>query len=49
LTTTTAAILFAASIGMVIGFNFYFTAIIAIAFAVLMPRIPHISINVADR
>jgi hypothetical protein len=28
---------------MVIGFNFYFMAIVAIAFAVLMPRIPHIS------
>ncbi len=41
--TTAAAIWFAASIGMAIGFNFYFMAIVAIAFAVLVPRIPHIS------
>ena len=41
--TTGAAIWFAASIGMAIGFNFYFMAIVAIAFAVLVPRIPHIS------
>lgn len=41
--TTAAAIWFAGSIGMAIGFNFYFMAIIAIAFAVLVPRIPHIS------
>jgi len=49
--TTAAAIWFAASIGMAIGFNFYFMAIIAIAFAVLVPRIPHISKlkEVADR
>ncbi|MFL6375847.1 MAG: MgtC/SapB family protein [Nitrososphaeraceae archaeon] len=49
--TTAAAIWFAASIGMAIGFNFYFMAIIAIAFAVLVPRIPHFSKikEVADR
>ena len=49
--TTAAAIWFAASIGMAIGFNFYFMAIIAIAFGVLVPRIPHISKlkEVADR
>ena len=49
--TTAAAIWFAASIGMAIGFNFYFMAIVAIAFAVLVPRIPHISKikDVADR
>ena len=49
--TTAAAIRFAGSIGMAIGFNFYFMAIIAIAFAVLVPRIPHISKikDVADR
>jgi putative Mg2+ transporter-C (MgtC) family protein len=49
--TTAAAIWFAGSIGMAIGFNFYFMAIIAIAFAVLVPRIPHISKikGVADR
>ena len=41
--TTAAAIWFAASIGMAIGFSFYFMAIVAIAFAVLVPRIPHIS------
>jgi putative Mg2+ transporter-C (MgtC) family protein len=42
---------FAASIGMAIGFGFYFMTIIAIAFAVLVPRIPHISKirDVADR
>ena len=49
--TTAAAIWFAASIGMAIGFNFYFMAIVAIAFGVLVPRIPHISKikDVADR
>ena len=41
--TTAAAVWFAAAIGMAIGFNFYFVAIVAIAFAVLVPRIPHIS------
>jgi putative Mg2+ transporter-C (MgtC) family protein len=41
--TTAASIWFAASIGMAIGFKFYFIALVAIAFAVLVPRIPHIS------
>ena len=41
--TTAAAIWFAASIGMAIGFNFYFMAIVAIAFGVLIPRITNIS------
>jgi putative Mg2+ transporter-C (MgtC) family protein len=41
--TTAAALWFAASIGMAIGFSFYFMALIATAFAVLVPRIPHIS------
>ncbi|HYZ59134.1 MAG TPA: MgtC/SapB family protein [Nitrososphaeraceae archaeon] len=41
--TTAAAVWFAAAIGMAIGFNFYFMALVAIAFAVLCPRIPHIS------
>jgi putative Mg2+ transporter-C (MgtC) family protein len=41
--TTAAAVWFAAAIGMAIGFNFYFLALVAIAFAVLVPRIPHIS------
>ena len=40
---TAADVWFAAAIGMAIGFNFYFMALIAIAFAVLDPRIPHIS------
>jgi putative Mg2+ transporter-C (MgtC) family protein len=49
--TTAAAIWFAASIGMAIGFGFYFMAIVGIAFAVLVPRIPHLSKlkDVADR
>jgi putative Mg2+ transporter-C (MgtC) family protein len=49
--TTAAAIWFAASIGMAIGFGFYFMALVGIAFAVLVPRIPHISTirDVADR
>src|ERR687886_3072303 len=49
--TTAAGIWFAASIGMAIGFKFYFIALVAIAFAVLVPRIPHISKikDVADR
>ncbi len=41
--TTAAAVWFAASIGMAIGFNLYFMALVGIAFAVLIPRIPHIS------
>jgi hypothetical protein len=36
---------------MAIGFGFYFMAIVGIAFAVLVPRIPHLSKlkDVADR
>jgi putative Mg2+ transporter-C (MgtC) family protein len=41
--TTAAAIWFAASIGMAIGYEYYFLAIVATAFAVGVPRIPHIS------
>jgi putative Mg2+ transporter-C (MgtC) family protein len=41
--TTAAAVWFAASIGMAIGFNFYFMALVATVFGVLVPRIPHIS------
>jgi putative Mg2+ transporter-C (MgtC) family protein len=41
--TTAAAVWFAAAIGMAIGLNFYFMALVAIAFAVLVSRIPHIS------
>src|SRR5919197_530776 len=41
--TTAAAVWFAASIGMAIGFNLYFMALVATVFGVLVPRIPHIS------
>lgn len=41
--TTAAAIWFAGSIGMAIGFEFYFLAAVGTAFAVGVPRIPHIS------
>lgn len=41
--TTAAAIWYAAAIGMAIGFEFYFLVAIATAFAVGVPRIPHIS------
>jgi putative Mg2+ transporter-C (MgtC) family protein len=41
--TTAAAIWFAASIGMAIGYKYYFLAAVATAFAVGVPRIPHIS------
>jgi putative Mg2+ transporter-C (MgtC) family protein len=41
--TTAAAIWFAASIGMAIGYEFYFLVAVATAFAVGVPRIPHIS------
>ena len=41
--TTAASIWFSAAIGMAIGFNYYIIAIAAIAFAVVVPRIPHIS------
>lgn len=40
--TTAAAVWFTAAIGMAIGFNFYFMALVAIAFAVAVPWIPHI-------
>ncbi|HZD36285.1 MAG TPA: MgtC/SapB family protein [Nitrososphaeraceae archaeon] len=41
--TTAASVWFSAAIGMAIGFNFYIISLVAIAFAVLVPRIPHIS------
>ncbi|HKU48373.1 MAG TPA: MgtC/SapB family protein [Nitrososphaera sp.] len=41
--TTAAAIWFAASIGMAIGYQYYFLAAVATAFAVGVPRIPHFS------
>ncbi len=39
--TTAASIWFAASIGMAIGFEYYFLAIIGIVVCALTPRIPH--------
>lgn len=41
--TTATSVWFSAAIGMAIGFNFYIIALVAIAFVVLVPRIPHIS------
>lgn len=41
--TTAASIWFSAAIGMAIGFNFYIIALAAVIFAVLVPRIPHIT------
>jgi len=41
--TTAASVWFSAAIGMAIGFNFYIIALAAVIFAVLVPRIPHIS------
>ncbi|MFB5599771.1 MAG: MgtC/SapB family protein [Nitrososphaeraceae archaeon] len=41
--TTAASIWFSAAIGMAIGFQFYIIAIVAVLFAVVVPRIPHIS------
>ena len=41
--TTAAAIWFAAAIGMAVGFGWYGIALLATIFAVLVPRIPHIS------
>lgn len=40
--TTAAAVWFAASIGMAIGYEYYFLAGVATAFAAGVPRIPHI-------
>ena len=41
--TTAASVWFSAAIGMAIGFNFYLIALAAVIFAVLVPRIPHIT------
>ena len=41
--TTAASVWFSAAIGMAIGFNFYIIALAAIIFAVVVPRIPHIT------
>ena len=40
--TTAASIWFSGAIGMAIGFNFYFVAIVSITFAVGVPHIPKI-------
>ena len=41
--TTAASIWFAAAIGMAIGFEYYFLAILGIALNILGPRIPNIT------
>jgi putative Mg2+ transporter-C (MgtC) family protein len=41
--TTAAAIWYAAALGMAVGYEFYFLAAVGTAFAVGVPRIPHIS------
>jgi len=41
--TTAASVWYSAAIGMAIGFNFYIIALAAVIFAVLVPRIPHIT------
>lgn len=40
--TTAASIWFSAAIGMAIGFDLYFIAVVSIAFAILVPRIPKV-------
>ncbi len=40
--TTAASIWFSAAIGMAIGFEWYFAAIVGTAISVAVPRIPHI-------
>ncbi len=40
--TTAASIWFSGAIGMAIGFNFYFIALLSIAFAIIVPRIPKV-------
>ena len=41
--TTAASIWFSASIGMAIGFEYYFVAAVSVAFAVVIPRVPRFS------
>ena len=41
--TTAASVWYSAAIGMAIGFDFYIIALAAIIFAVIVPRIPHIT------
>lgn len=40
--TTAAAVWFAAAIGMVIGFGWFLIAAMATAYAIVVPRIPHV-------
>ena len=40
--TTAAAVWFAAAIGMVIGYGWFVIAVVAAAYAILVPRIPHV-------
>jgi putative Mg2+ transporter-C (MgtC) family protein len=47
--TTAASVWFSAAIGMAIGFNFYIIALAAVIFAVVVPRIPHITKIKSDR
>lgn len=41
--TTAASIWYAAAIGMILGFNYHFMAIVASLYAVLVARIPHLN------
>ena len=47
--TTAAAVWFAAAIGMTLGFGWYLIAGVATVYAVVVPRIPHISKFNQDR
>ena len=40
--TTAAAVWFAAAIGMVIGYGWFVIAVVAAAYAIIVPRIPHV-------
>ncbi len=40
--TTAASIWFAASLGMAIGFGWYAVALLAMIYAVVVPRLPHV-------
>lgn len=46
--TTAASIWYSAAIGMAIGFNFYFIAIVAALYAVVIARIPHFDKKLKD-
>lgn len=41
--TTAASVWYSAAIGMALGFNFHFIAIVAAIYAVVIARIPHIN------